>query len=112
VAEAKFKDAQLNGLLRELRAETKTLPKASRTLERVEGRLVYLLRLLGDWDRTHAARAEELLKLGRTESAAATAALIFSEDVRRALYDRAPLTSDTSAAERYAEAEALGREVV
>jgi hypothetical protein len=96
----RYRDRQLAALLKELRAATKPLPKAAHTLERVEGRLVYLLRLLDAWDATHARRADELLRLGRTEAAAQAAALVFDQDTRHALYQRTPLLNDTSAAER------------
>src|SRR5215213_4765734 len=107
-----YRDHELGALLKGLRADVKPLPSASLTLQRVEKRLRYVLRVIESWDAYHAERAETLIKLGKFEAANSTATMIFDEDVRAALYWRAPVTLDTGAGERIAEALELEREIL
>lgn len=109
---SKYADKQLADVLKELRAFVRGTPGA-RLLERAEERIVYDLRLLTDWDATHARRAEELITLGNLQGAALEASLIFDTDVRHSIYDRAPLLAGADeAAERLTLNAEAGREVL
>jgi hypothetical protein len=112
MSEPTYRDAPLGGLLKDLRGLVKSQPAAKATLEKVEKRMRYVLRVLETWDETHAERAETLIGLGRLEAANSTASMIFDAQLRGDLYRRSPILGDTGADERVAEALELEREVL
>lgn len=107
-----YRDAQLTGLMKELRAAVKPLPTAGQALARVEHRLRFVLRVTDLWDKTHAERARTLIQLGNLEAANTSACLIFDAGLRADLLRLAPIKQDTGAGDRLAEAAAMGREVL
>ena len=112
MSESSYRDAPLGGLLKELRGLVKSQPAAKATLEKVEKRLRYVLRVLDTWDAFHAERAETLIRLGRLEAANSTASMIFDAQLRGDLYRRAPIIGDTGTGARVAEALELEREIL
>lgn len=110
---AGYRDSQLAGHMKELRACCKPFPRAKAALERTENRLRYLLRLLQTWDETHERQVETWLRLGNIEAANTSAALIFDPETRLRLLRRAQITPDTEdAADRWAENELMERMVI
>jgi hypothetical protein len=107
-----YRDKELGTLMKALRDEVRTLPKAKAALVKVEGRLRYVLKVLDLWDQTHAGRAELFLSLGDVPKANTSASLIFDADTRAALLRRAPIGSDRATGERLEENSLLEREVL
>jgi hypothetical protein len=107
-----YRDTQLGGLMKELRAAVRPYPPAKLALEKVEKRLKFNLRVVQQWDETHAERAELMLRLGNVGAANTEACLIFDEATRHALLRRATIGIDHEADERIAEAVLLEREVI
>jgi hypothetical protein len=107
-----YRDQALHRLMKELRADVRTNPNARATLTKVEQRLRFVLRVVELWDKSHAARAEELIGLGCLAAASTSAAMIFDPEVRANLYRRTPIGYDNSSEERIADAIELDREVL
>jgi hypothetical protein len=112
MSEPTYRDAQLGGLLKDVRGLVKNQPATKRALEKVEKRLRYVLRVVESWDAFHAERAEMLIQGGLLEAANGAATLIFDEQTRHDLYRRSPVLRDASADGRVAEALELEREVL
>jgi hypothetical protein len=112
MSESSYRDAPLGSLLKDLRGLVKSQPAAKATLEKVEKRLRYVLRVLEGWDAHHAERAETLIRLGQIEAANGAATLIFDTQLRNDLYRRTPILGDTQADDRVAEALEMEREVL
>lgn len=111
---SKYTNSRLEKLLKVLRAEVRTLPKAVKALADVEAELHYQDPVMRAHDTQHASRAEQLLILGKYDSASSEATLIWHAPTREALYSQVqvlrPAMGD-EAAVRVAEAFALGREI-
>jgi hypothetical protein len=112
MSEPTYRDAQLGGLLKELRGLVKSQPAAKALLEKVEKRLKFVLRVLEGWDAHHAEQAETLIRLGNLPAANSAATLIFEPQLCAGLYRRSPILSDSTADDRMAEAIELEREVL
>jgi hypothetical protein len=97
---------------KDLRGCVRPFPSAKIALEKVEGRLRFVLRVIETWDDSHAKQAKELICLGCLPAANTAASLIFDADLRRSLLAQTPISGDAGAAERIAEATALGREML
>lgn len=108
-----YRDGPLHKLIRQLRADVRTIPHAKKSLEKVEGRLKYILRVLESSDDAHAKRAELFLTLGLIPQANTEASLIWDESTRTTLLDRARIGTDQGGAEdRMVEALEMEREVL
>lgn len=107
-----YRDTQLHALMKALRADVRPFPRPKLALERVEGRLRYVLRVIETWDASHAGRARELIQLGHLAAANGAATMIFDQDLRHSLLCQCFIDSDNGAADRVAEALELGREVL
>lgn len=107
-----YRDDQLHKHFKDLRTEVRAHPGAKAALVKVEQRLKYVLRVIETWDASHAERAETLIRLGNLEAANTAACLIFDKALRESILPRAPVTLDTGAAERMAEALELERQVI
>lgn len=112
---SKYTNTRLEKLLKVLRTEVRTLPKAVKALADVEGELHYQDPVMRAHDTQHARCAEDLLLLGKYDSASSEATLIWHAPTREAIYTQVHAqrpTQGDDAAVRVAEALALGREVL
>jgi hypothetical protein len=107
-----YRDAELMRLVKALRASVRPFPGARIALERVEGRLRYVLRVVETWDRTHETRARDLIRAGCLSAANTAAGLIFDPETRAGLLRQCFIGGDGGADERMAENMAAGREVL
>lgn len=107
-----YRDRQLHDLMKLLRATVRPHPPAKLALEKVEGRLRYILRVVEGWDRLHVERAEQLIALENIPAANSAAWMVFDADLRAALLSRCQIGGDDQAADRMAEAAELEREVL
>lgn len=107
-----YRDQELMRLMKVLRADVRPFVRARQNLERLEGRLRYVLRVVETWDKTHEARTRELLRLGCLSAANTSASLIFDAETRQALLRSCLIGGDGGAAERIASALEADREVL
>lgn len=107
-----YRDKELHRLMKELRGEVRTIPKAKKALERAEQRLRYTLRVVELWDDSHAKRARELLRLNCIPAANTHATMVFDPELRASLLQLCSVGLDAAADDRMAEALELGREVL
>ena len=108
-----YRDSELNKAMKALRASVRGNPDARRCLLAAENRLRFVLRVIEQWDATHARRAEQLIALGNLPAASTAGAMIFDRQLRCSIYDRTtvPLTAQEDA-ERLAALVELDREVL
>ena len=107
-----YRDAQLHALMKALRAAVKSNPYARIALEKAEGRLRYVLRVVEVWDKSHAEHAELLIRLGNLAAANSAATMIFDGELRQSLLRQCFVGGDDGAADRVAENAARGLEVL
>jgi hypothetical protein len=107
-----YRDAQLHVLMKTLRAAVRPHPPSRIALDKAEQRLRFVLRVVEQWDASHAARARELIALGCLPAANGAATMIFDRDLRHSLLCRCYIGADAGAVERMEEALELGREVL
>lgn len=108
----RYRDAQLNALMKDLRRDVRDVPHLRRRLDQVESRLASVLRVVETWDRAHARRAGELLDQGCIAAANTAASMIFDADLRLLWLRQTMIGADDGAAERIAAALDQDREVL
>jgi hypothetical protein len=109
----RYRDARLSAALKAHRAAVKGDASAEHTLQALEGRLRYVDRILGDWDKHHGRQAAAALDAGQHERAAGLAWLCWDDELRRSLLAQVRMQDAAAeAAERISANAEMGRELV